>query len=118
MGVIKFTNYLTLLLLVVILFVSCDTIGIYGKEENTGKIISVSDIQEIRERANGKNIMYADGMDDKYPAFYWSESGTVYHATSDCSSLSNSKVIICGNINQAYDAGIVRGCTRCFEDEN
>ena len=44
---------------------------------------------------------------------YWTESGTVYHLRETCSSLTKSKKILHGSIEEALLAEKERVCKRC-----
>lgn len=102
-----------ILLLSVLLLCSCsESFGSF--EENTGKIVAPEDIEQVSDDLANKNIVYAEGIDYNLPVYYWSESGSVFHSKKTCSSLANSKKIIAGNIDHAYNYGIGETCSRCF----
>lgn len=44
---------------------------------------------------------------------YWVKSGKVWHTTKDCPSLSRSKSILSGSVDDAMAAGKERVCKRC-----
>lgn len=44
---------------------------------------------------------------------YWVKGGEVWHTTSKCSSLSRSKNILSGTVEDALLAGKARACKRC-----
>ncbi len=44
---------------------------------------------------------------------YWVKSGEVWHLTDKCSSLSRSKNILSGSIEDAISMGKQRACKRC-----
>ncbi len=44
---------------------------------------------------------------------YWTEGGEVWHLTENCSSLSRSKNILSGSVDDAIGAGKERACMRC-----
>ena len=44
---------------------------------------------------------------------YWVKNGEVWHVRASCSSLSRSKNILSGTIEEALDAGKARVCKRC-----
>lgn len=102
-----------ILFLSVMLLCSCSAfVGAY--EEDTGTIVTPEDIEKVSEKLAQKNIEYEDGVDYNAPVYYWSESGGVFHSRETCSALANSKKIIAGNIDHAYNRGIDETCSRCF----
>lgn len=102
-----------ILLLSLLILCSCSAF-LDDYEENTGKIVTPEDIEGVSEQLEKKNIEYEDGIDYNAPIYYWSESGGVFHSRETCSALANSKKIIAGNINHAYNNGIDKTCSRCF----
>lgn len=95
------------------LLVSCSEYA--TAEENTGTLITPSEIEGIRQEQSEKQMIYREGIDNSLYIFYWTESGSVFHADISCSSLANSSTIICGNINHAYNDGVERTCSLCFD---
>lgn len=54
------------------------------------------------------------GRDDKVSnTVYWVKSGKVWHTTKNCPSLSRSKSILFGSVDDAMSAGKERVCKRC-----
>ena len=55
--------------------------------------------------------------DDNAPsddgAVYWVKGGEVWHVKKTCSSLSRSKTILSGSVDDAIAAGKTRVCKRC-----
>ncbi len=102
-----------ILFLSVLLLCSCSAFS-EADEENTGTIVTPEDIERVSEALEQKNIVYENGIDTKAPIYYWSENGSVFHSRETCSALANSKKIIAGNINHAYNNGIDETCSRCF----
>lgn len=47
---------------------------------------------------------------------YWTEGGSVWHVSKECSSLKNSKNIISGSVEEAQNAGKERVCSRCGKE--
>ncbi len=45
---------------------------------------------------------------------YWVPNGTVYHSRTSCRSLARSKTILCGTIEEAYEAGKTAPCKNCW----
>ena len=93
---------------------SCSDI-ITGNEENTGVIVTPSELEDILDGVGSQNIVSVDGFDDSKPAFYWTENGSVLHSTHTCSSLKNSKIIMRSNYSHAFNKGITQTCSTCFE---
>lgn len=102
-----------ILLLSVMLLCSCSALSSLD-EENTGKIVTPEDIEQVSEDLARKDIMYEDDIDTDAPIYYWLEGGSVFHSKETCSSLAGSKKIIAGNIDHAYNHGITKTCSRCF----
>ena len=46
---------------------------------------------------------------------YWTESGSVYHVTDQCSALRHSAKILHGSVEEAMEARKERPCKTCFE---
>lgn len=104
----------TIILILSFLFCSCSALG-SRTQENTGIYITPDDIESISEKLDKKEIIYTQGIDDNFPLYYWSENGSVFHSYAECSYLQNSDVIICGNINHAYNGNVKTTCSKCFE---
>lgn len=104
---------IAILFLSVMLLCSCSVLS-DADEENTGTVVTPEDIEKVSEALEKKNIDYSIGIDYDAPIYYWSESGEVLHSNKDCSALANSKKIIAGNIDHAYNDGIEKTCSRCF----
>jgi len=84
-------------------------------EENTGKIVTPSDLEHVSEEREKLNVTYLSNIDHSAPKYYWTENGSVFHSSENCSSLANSKTVICGNISHAINQNITNTCSRCFE---
>ncbi len=54
----------------------------------------------------------ADKPDDS-DVVYWTEGGTVWHTKRECPSLSRSKKIISGTVDEAISADKERACKKC-----
>lgn len=87
-------------------------------KENTGSVVTPEELEAVSREIEQVEIIYIEGMNEDAAVFYWTENGSVIHAYSTCSSMSRSKRIYCGNINHAYEFGIERSCSRCFEKDN
>lgn len=93
------------------LLVSCS--GYAVSEDNTGTLITPSDIEVIKQEQKEKEIIYRVGIDNSLHTFYWIENGSVFHTDKSCPSLENSSTLIFGNINHAYNDGVERACSIC-----
>ncbi len=103
-----------ILFLSVMLLCSCSVFSDVD-EENTGTIVTPEDIERVSEALQNKNIEYRSEIDTNAPIYYWSENGSVFHSSETCSAFTNSKKIIAGNIHHAYNDGIEKTCSMCFE---
>ena len=103
-------------ILCALIFSSCSSLA-DRSEENTGKVVTPDELENVSEAQGEKEIIY-ENIDASYPVYYWSQSGSVFHSDAGCSSLANSESLICGNINHAYNYGIEKPCSRCFEEIN
>ena len=99
--------------LCVLCLCSCSHI-VDGQEENTGRRVSIEDIQEVSEQQGEKRITTKDNTRQDLPIYYWTENGEVFHSDLTCSALSNSDKLNRGNITHAYSDGVQRSCSRCF----
>lgn len=87
------------------------------KQENTGVSVTPEELEAVSSEIERVEIVYMDTVDMGSDLFYWTENGTVFHAYKTCSSMSRSKRIYCGNIEHAYEFGIERPCSRCFDKD-
>ena len=46
---------------------------------------------------------------------FWTDGGSVWHVTAECSALAKSKSVLSGSESQAMQAGKTRACKRCSE---
>ncbi len=46
---------------------------------------------------------------------YWTESGSVWHKSTSCSHLKNSKNILSGSVSDAEESGKTKPCSRCYD---
>ena len=63
----------------------------------------------LKENEDRENSLMANDGD-----VFWTPSGKIWHASSDCSYLSNSKEIIHGTPDEARLAGKTGECSKCF----
>lgn len=47
------------------------------------------------------------------PVVYWTQNGSVWHASASCRSLQNSQNLSKGSVEEAESAGKSRGCSVC-----
>lgn len=86
-------------------------------EENTGVLVTPEELEAVSREIEQVEIVYMDGINTDAAVFYWTANGSVMHAYSTCSAMSRSKRIYCGNVNHAYEFGIERSCSRCFDKD-
>ncbi len=98
-----------------ILISVCLTLGIFlpsctpKEERNTGIRADADAVSSVRaEIENKKNSLLAAEGD-----VFWTESGTLWHSTYNCSYIRNSKNIIHGSLDEALLAGKTGACSRC-----
>ena len=103
-----------LLISLLFCFVSCSQF-IDMDVEDTGRHVDRDALEGEKETADMQSIIYEDSIDHKEKVFYWTENGSVFHSVPECSALSNSHTVICGNLKHAVGYGIIRSCSRCFE---
>ncbi len=61
---------------------------------------------------------YSESDDPTETAVYWTEGGSVWHASSACSYLKNSQNVISGTLEEAINAGKERLCSACGKNSN
>ena len=54
-----------------------------------------------------------DPAEAVYEVVYWTEGGSVYHITDQCSTLRRSKTILSGTVEEALNAKKERPCKTC-----
>lgn len=96
------------ILLLVLVFASCEAEPVYIAEE-----ICINDIWTASESTNiydtaRESTQEWDGM-----TVYYTESGKVWHINADCPSLSRSENVIVGTVDLAKEAGKERVCKKC-----
>lgn len=50
--------------------------------------------------------------------YYWTPSGTTWHADRDCYHIKDSETVIVGTIEKAMDEGKTHGCSSCIGKDN
>lgn len=96
------------LLLVLLFFAGCASDPVYIAEEIDANELWNSSEDTILTEGSEKTEKNWDGV-----TVYYTESGSVWHITSDCSALKNSEDIICATREQAETAGKDRACKKC-----
>ncbi len=86
-----------------------------------GETVTPADIASMRENAFGSAEETTQEQEWKTDSTgekicYWTGSGSVYHASKNCPSLSRAKGILSGSVSQAETAGIRRACSRCARE--
>ena len=46
---------------------------------------------------------------------YWTDSGSVWHKSTDCTHIKNSTNLYAGTVAAAQSAGKSKACSRCYE---
>ena len=62
---------------------------------------------------SGKTDSENQSHDDNEDTVYWVNGGEVWHVKKTCSSLSHSKNILTGSVEEAISNGKTRQCSRC-----
>ena len=107
----KIAKILAVLFAVLVILSACsldDENGILG-----GILVNEDVLSSIKQEALDKenSMLAADGD------VFWSASGTIWHATYECSFLANSKTVYHGSVDEARLEGKERECSRCFLTE-
>ena len=89
------------------------------KEYFEEPLTRVSADEKVTEPAISKsavnNASESDAADETQDSVYWVKNGEVWHIRETCPSLSRSKNIQAGTVEQAVSAGKSRVCKRCGE---
>ena len=84
------------------------------KDRNNGILLDENVLSSIlKDIEDKKNSLLAEDGD-----VFWTPSGTLWHATYECSYLSKSKEIYHGSVDLAMLDGKERPCSRCFASED
>jgi len=109
-------SFLLLIFIVGLTLVGCSNF-IYGDEDfYSGKKLSAEDLESIKQSFEETTVPHETDVDGNI-IVYWTSGGTVYHYSKDCSSLSRSKAIESGSIEDAIDAGKSKACSICGDVE-
>lgn len=96
--------------LLILIAVSCAN---NDDEKNTGVRVNDDVLSSIRQEIEEReNYLLAEEGD-----VFWTPSGTIWHATYECSYLSNAKTIYHGTVESAMLEGKERACGSCFATE-
>lgn len=68
--------------------------------------------QAAAEQAAAEQAAAAQAQQNTGTTVYWTPNGEVYHSTPNCPSLSRSKTILSGSIEES---GKSRGCKNCYK---
>ena len=79
-------------------------------EKNQGILVDGDVLSSILKDLQDKE----DSLLAKDGDVFWTPSGALWHASAECSYLSNSKEIFHGSLDEAMLAGKERECSRCF----
>ena len=94
---------LFLLLLLCIFLVSCER-NSCEREYTADEMLQM---QRELEEMQGVSQVNAET-----PCF-WTQEGTVWHASRECPSLSKAEIIKQGKVTEAQKAGKMHGCKKC-----
>ena len=84
------------------------------ENENIGGVLVDDDVISsiMKDIEDKENSLLAEDGD-----VFWTASGSIWHATYECSYLSNSKEIYHGSVDEAMLSGKERACLRCFAND-
>ena len=101
-------RFLVFCVVFVAIFTSCSSGSTDGK--NQGILVDRDVLSSILKDVQDKedSLLAEDGD------VFWTPSGSMWHASVNCSYLSNSKEIYHGSLDEARLAGKEKECSRCF----
>ena len=91
-----------------LLLTSCASDPVYIADE-----IDVNDLWTYAEHAVTTEMTEESKQNWDGVTVYYTESGTVWHKSADCSALKKSKNVIVGTQDEANAAGKERACKKC-----
>ena len=91
-----------------LLLTSCASDPVYIADE-----IDVNDLWTGTEHAVTTEMTEESKQNWDGVTVYYTESGTVWHKSADCSALKKSKNVIVGTLEEANAAGKERACKKC-----
>ena len=126
----RVASLIMVLFALVLLFVSCEDRGgasfIISSDTYVVEAGETIDAEKLREMfladtepsadttASTETAKHDDtSADEAVDTVYWVKNGEVWHTKSTCSSLSRSKNILSGTVEEAMLAGKNRVCKRC-----
>ena len=108
----KYTKLMVLCFALALILISCDSPT--KQSRNTGILANNKVVSSIKqEMADKENLLLANKDD-----VFWTPSGSIWHASYECSYLANSKVIYHGTVEEAKLDGKGRACERCADEDN
>ncbi len=98
---------------ILLLFTGCSEF-IYQKDDfSTGKKLSSEDLESIKMKVQETTAPSYETDINGETIVFWTDGGTVYHNHRNCSSLSKSKVVESGSVDDAIAAGKAKSCLIC-----
>ena len=89
------------------------------ENEATEEEDRLEETPENAENAEEEKENVSNGeFDENKAVVYYTENGSVYHTTRECTYLKNSKSVLEGSISQAEDLGKSRKCSNCASKED
>ena len=96
------------MLFVLLIFAGCSADPVYiGDEIDVDELWTPSEAPSVEEYALDTEPEW-DGV-----TVYYTESGSVWHITPECSALKRAEIILSGTKDQAQSAGKERACKKC-----
>ena len=94
-------------ILIAFTLIGCDALN--KSDRNEGILANEDTISSIKKELEDKeNSDIAQDGD-----VFWTPSSSLWHASEECSYLSNSKTVYHGSVEQAKMDGKERACSRC-----
>lgn len=84
-----------------------------GVEITSGEPLSHGEQQSLYEQRSKQESEPDAGAKG---TVYWTQSGTKYHKSPDCTHIKNAKELQSGTVAQAINHGTDGPCSRCFGD--
>ena len=108
----KYIKIMALCCAWVFVLVSCDSPT--KESRNTGILANNKVVSPIKQEIEDRENLLLANKDD----VFWTPSGTIWHASYECSYLANSKIIYHGTVEEAKLEGKKRFCERCSGEDN
>lgn len=107
----KNTKIAVICLFVALFCFSC--VSRTNESRNMGILANDEAVSSVKQEiADRENSLLANEND-----VFWTPSGTIWHGSTDCSYLANSKTIYHGSIEQAKLEGKERACEKCAKTD-